>query len=194
MALRKSFSGNLFGGLLFGGGLFGDTSSPPPPPPPPVDISATNCLIGRLVMTRFLVGSLPHARECEGDAVALSAIRQSVNEPKYEKPRWSVTIPAAELPVGGLVGWTLPVANIARGLGDVPILTVPGTVSVNGDPGTPTDAVLTFDWDTLDPAFSVIPETGYEDDYRYSVFVTDGSGKQHLVAQGILSALPVVHA
>jgi hypothetical protein len=165
---------------------------------PVVDVAATNCLIGQLVLTRHLIGSLPHARECEGDAVAISAINQPLKEPKYEKPHWEVKIPYTWLPATGLAGFSPPRLDIARRHSDPPLVSVTGTIDEDGDPGTSTDAVLLFDWDTLDPGFTdlLVAENanGYSDDYRYAVWIADAGGKEHLVARGPLSDLLTTHA
>lgn len=140
---RALYAGNLFGGLLFGGGLFQDTDVIPPSDTSDVCLTATRTGIVNLS------ASTEHARECEGgDGVACSALTQTFGAPPGGTQLITFTLPAADVPTGGIGAWTIAVGfsasqNVVASHTESATVTVVGSANV-------TDAEFTITLDSAD--------------------------------------------
>lgn len=107
------------------------------------------CLAATRTGVVELVASTNHARQCEGgDGVACAALTQSFYAPPGGVQLINFTLPAAEVPAGGIGGWTITVGFAPTATGEA-VHTENATITVAGSPNV-TDAEFTITLDSDD--------------------------------------------
>lgn len=165
------------------------------PPPPPPGTAADVCLDAVRTRLVSLTASTEHARACEGgNAVADAALRQkfTVGPAGIIDTQW--TLPAADVPTGGIGSWT-----IKAGFADSADLTVPAanvftlTVTQAGIANV-TDAIFSYtglNTATLVDSNNIAGNFSFNDVWAWTVWRTD-AGQTEVLSSGRMIGLSCV--